>query len=138
MKRKRMSELGTPVLVPVSVGIKLCGVNFCGERMNLKEITLEELELHSYFYEEGLSCLLHTILFVRAPGPVRPQVPALAVLHEKFTKQSLTSNLGCPLPQNYSFNIRKVRSLIHTLAHLPLKGVVLTKLKKLSRNPSLI
>jgi hypothetical protein len=43
--------------------------------MNLKEITLEELELHSYLYEEGLSCLLHTILFVRAPGPVRPQVP---------------------------------------------------------------
>lgn len=42
--------------------------------MNLKEITLEELELHSYFYEEGLSCLLHTILFVRAPGSVRPKV----------------------------------------------------------------
>lgn len=42
--------------------------------MNLKEITLEELELHSYFYEEGISCLLHTILFVRAPGSVRPKV----------------------------------------------------------------
>eukprot|EP00602_Paraphysomonas_sp_CaronLab_P012785 CAMPEP_0185042188 /NCGR_PEP_ID=MMETSP1103-20130426/42203_1 /TAXON_ID=36769 /ORGANISM="Paraphysomonas bandaiensis, Strain Caron Lab Isolate" /LENGTH=205 /DNA_ID=CAMNT_0027582213 /DNA_START=693 /DNA_END=1310 /DNA_ORIENTATION=- len=41
--------------------------------MNLKEITLEEMELHSTLYEEGLSCLLHTILFVRAPGPVRPQ-----------------------------------------------------------------
>jgi hypothetical protein len=55
------------------------GVAFNGEkgRMNIKEITLEELELHSYFYEEGLSCLLHTILFVRAPGSVRPQVRAL-------------------------------------------------------------
>ncbi len=42
--------------------------------MNLKEITLEELELHSYLYEEGIASLLHTILFVRAPGPVRPQV----------------------------------------------------------------
>lgn len=42
--------------------------------MNIKEIRLEELELHSYLYEEGLSCLLNTILFVRAPGPVRPVV----------------------------------------------------------------
>lgn len=42
--------------------------------MNIKEVRLEELELHSYLLEEGLNCLLNTILFVRAPGPVRPQV----------------------------------------------------------------
>ena len=41
--------------------------------MNVKEVSLREMELHADLYEEGLSCLLHTILFVRAPGPVRPQ-----------------------------------------------------------------
>lgn len=40
--------------------------------MNLKEISLPEIELHSSLVEEGLNSLLHTILFVRAPGPVRP------------------------------------------------------------------
>jgi autophagy-related protein 101 len=41
--------------------------------MNLKEVSLEEMELHANLLDEGLSSLLHTILFVRAPGPVRPQ-----------------------------------------------------------------
>mmetsp|Transcript_12024 Transcript_12024/g.12088 ORF Transcript_12024/g.12088 Transcript_12024/m.12088 type:complete len:202 (+) Transcript_12024:140-745(+) len=40
--------------------------------MNLKEILLGEMELHSSIVEDGLTCLLHSILFVRAPGPVRP------------------------------------------------------------------
>jgi hypothetical protein len=47
--------------------------------MNLKQITLDEMELPATLCEEGLACLLHTILFIRAPGPVRPVVsfPAL-------------------------------------------------------------
>jgi hypothetical protein len=36
--------------------------------MNLKEIILDEMELHSSLLEEGISCLLHTTLFVRSPG----------------------------------------------------------------------
>eukprot|EP01041_Mallomonas_annulata_P004450 gene4450-8864_t len=35
-------------------------------------MSLAEMELHSSLVEEGLTCLLHSILFVRAPGPVRP------------------------------------------------------------------
>lgn len=38
----------------------------------IKEVLLEEIELHSSLLEEGLSCLLHTIIFVRHPGSVRP------------------------------------------------------------------
>jgi hypothetical protein len=41
--------------------------------MNIKEICLEEIELQSYFVDEGISALLHTILFVRAPSQVTPE-----------------------------------------------------------------
>ncbi|CAM9420720.1 unnamed protein product, partial [Phaeothamnion confervicola] len=41
--------------------------------MNLKEHILEELELHEFQLREALQCLLHTILFIRAPGPVEPR-----------------------------------------------------------------
>ena len=41
--------------------------------MNILEVNLDEMELHSTLYEEALACLLHTILFVRAPGPVKPE-----------------------------------------------------------------
>lgn len=41
--------------------------------MNLKEVSIDELELHNYFIEEGVSSLLHTILFVRAPNFVKPE-----------------------------------------------------------------
>jgi hypothetical protein len=33
--------------------------------MNLKEVSLEEMELHSTLMGEGLSALIHTILFIR-------------------------------------------------------------------------
>ena len=36
--------------------------------MNLKEHCLDEIELHSSLIDEGIACLLHTILIVRAPG----------------------------------------------------------------------
>lgn len=39
--------------------------------MNLKEHILDEIELHSSLLDEGISCLLHTILFVRAPGSIK-------------------------------------------------------------------
>jgi hypothetical protein len=41
--------------------------------MNIKEITLDEVELNSVFVEEGVSALLHTILFVRSPNLVKPE-----------------------------------------------------------------
>lgn len=41
--------------------------------MNLKEHVLEELELHEYYVRDALQCLLHSILFVRAPGALRPR-----------------------------------------------------------------
>ena len=40
--------------------------------MNLKEITLDEIELHEALLEEGASALIHTILFLRAPNIVKP------------------------------------------------------------------
>lgn len=41
--------------------------------MNLKEVSLEEIELHSYCMEDGISVLLHSILFIRAPSVVKPE-----------------------------------------------------------------
>ena len=41
--------------------------------MNIKEITLDEVELNNVFIDEGISALLHTILFVRAPNLVKPE-----------------------------------------------------------------
>jgi len=41
--------------------------------MNCKEHCVPELELATGQVREALQCLLHTILFVRAPGPVTPR-----------------------------------------------------------------
>mmetsp|Transcript_2501 Transcript_2501/g.3778 ORF Transcript_2501/g.3778 Transcript_2501/m.3778 type:complete len:264 (-) Transcript_2501:519-1310(-) len=41
--------------------------------MNCKEHYLPELELATGQVREALQCLLHTILFIRAPGPVAPR-----------------------------------------------------------------
>ena len=41
--------------------------------MNLKEIVLDEVTLHEPLVEEGVSAILHTILFVRAPNFVKPE-----------------------------------------------------------------
>ena len=41
--------------------------------MNCKEHHLPELELGTGQVREALQCLLHTILFIRAPGPVAPR-----------------------------------------------------------------
>ena len=41
--------------------------------MNCKEHNLPELELSTGQVREALQCVLHTILFVRSPGPVTPQ-----------------------------------------------------------------
>jgi hypothetical protein len=41
--------------------------------MNLKEVSLEEMELHESLLTEGLSALIHTILFLRAPNLVKPE-----------------------------------------------------------------
>ena len=41
--------------------------------MNCKEHHLPELELATGQVREALQCVLHTILFIRSPGPVTPQ-----------------------------------------------------------------
>jgi hypothetical protein len=41
--------------------------------MNLKEHCLDEIELHSSLVDEGIGCLLHTILIVRAPAKFVPE-----------------------------------------------------------------
>lgn len=41
--------------------------------MNVREIVLEELECHVSLLEEAISCLLHTILFLRNPKKVTPE-----------------------------------------------------------------
>mmetsp|Transcript_8902 Transcript_8902/g.17793 ORF Transcript_8902/g.17793 Transcript_8902/m.17793 type:complete len:242 (-) Transcript_8902:3-728(-) len=41
--------------------------------MNCKEQHLPELELSTGQVREALQCILHTILFIRSPGPVAPE-----------------------------------------------------------------
>lgn len=43
------------------------------QRMNHKEHALGELELRPLHAKEALQCLLHSILFLRAPNVVRPR-----------------------------------------------------------------
>lgn len=40
--------------------------------MNIKEFSLDEIQLQTAYVEEAVSALLHTILFVRAPNVVSP------------------------------------------------------------------
>jgi len=48
--------------------------------MNHKEHTLGELELRPLHAKEALQCMLHSILFLRAPNVVRPREVCLRVL----------------------------------------------------------
>jgi hypothetical protein len=41
--------------------------------MNIKEIALNEIHLHPHFIDEGISALLHTILYLRAPNSLKFQ-----------------------------------------------------------------
>jgi len=41
--------------------------------MNLKEHCLDEIELHTSLVKEGIGCLLHTILTIRAPEKLVPE-----------------------------------------------------------------
>ena len=40
--------------------------------MNIKEICLEEIEIHTSLVEETIHCLLHTVIFLRHPKKVTP------------------------------------------------------------------
>mmetsp|Transcript_14755 Transcript_14755/g.44418 ORF Transcript_14755/g.44418 Transcript_14755/m.44418 type:complete len:205 (+) Transcript_14755:268-882(+) len=54
--------------------------------MNLTEHSLDEVEVEQWRMKEMLSAILHTILFVRAPGPVRPTEATL----DRFDKAYAT------------------------------------------------
>lgn len=58
----------------------------------VKEHRLDDLELRGLDQgSEALYCLLHTILFCRAPGPFRPQT-----VHAEHFKQLSYSRVSCP------------------------------------------
>jgi hypothetical protein len=44
-----------------------------GEEDELTSCIFLAQELHAFQVSEAVACLLHTILFVRAPGPLRPR-----------------------------------------------------------------
>ena len=48
--------------------------------MNYKEHALGELELRPLHAKEALQCMLHSILFLRAPNVVRPREVGFGVL----------------------------------------------------------
>lgn len=48
--------------------------------MNIKEICLEEIEVHSTLVEETINCLLHTIIFLRHPKKVTPDDTSCTLL----------------------------------------------------------
>ena len=54
--------------------------------MNCKEHNLPELELATGQVREALQCILHTILFIRSPGPVTPQDTELEFFQFNYTK----------------------------------------------------
>jgi len=54
--------------------------------MNITEHILDEVEVEQWQMKEMLSAILHTILFLRAPGPSRPTEVAM----ERFDKSYVT------------------------------------------------
>ncbi|KAL7578226.1 hypothetical protein ACA910_012649 [Epithemia clementina (nom. ined.)] len=54
--------------------------------MNCKEQHLPELELSTGQVREALQCLLHTILFIRSPGPVAPRDVECEGLNVTYTR----------------------------------------------------
>ncbi len=48
--------------------------------MNGREIVLRELEVHAALLEEALSCVLHSLLFLRCPRKTTPEDVALQLL----------------------------------------------------------
>lgn len=41
--------------------------------MSVREVQLDEVECHAVFLEEAVSCLLHTIIFLRNPKKITPE-----------------------------------------------------------------
>ena len=77
--------------------------------MNCKEHHLPELELSTGQCREALKCILHTILFLRSPGPVTPR----DVECEGFPITSATIAGGNP--SNLNTNVeQKVNDSIET------------------------
>jgi hypothetical protein len=38
-----------------------------------REVTINEIRIHSQYLDDALAAILHTILFVRAPNVVKPK-----------------------------------------------------------------
>ncbi|KAI9895550.1 hypothetical protein PsorP6_019319 [Peronosclerospora sorghi] len=60
--------LGTTGIVPSAVGVGGAGLSSA----TWKEFILDEIPVAEEDVGDAIRCLLHTVLFTRAPGPVRP------------------------------------------------------------------
>ena len=61
--------------------------------MNYPTHSLPELEVSSYLLPESLQIILHTLLFIRAPGPVRPSTIHCTNLSLSYTRISNVPDL---------------------------------------------
>ncbi|KAG5191542.1 hypothetical protein JKP88DRAFT_285080 [Tribonema minus] len=106
--------------------------------MNLKEHVLEEVELHESHVRDALQCLLHTILFVRAPGPLRPREAHCDYFDLTYARYAPTWNRHLPTDSNRVLTVLVNRHLptdsnrvltvlvvrAHDPQHQPLKPLV--------------
>jgi len=84
--------------------------------MNCKEQQLPELELSTGQVREALQCLLHTILFIRSPGPVTPRDVECEGFHLTYTRIALCDNnhRGTPVSSLENDVDQKVDDAIET------------------------
>eukprot|EP00608_Synchroma_pusillum_P006142 CAMPEP_0198428446 /NCGR_PEP_ID=MMETSP1452-20131203/6563_1 /TAXON_ID=1181717 /ORGANISM="Synchroma pusillum, Strain CCMP3072" /LENGTH=198 /DNA_ID=CAMNT_0044148841 /DNA_START=28 /DNA_END=624 /DNA_ORIENTATION=+ len=70
--------------------------------MNLRECQLEEMEVHESNAREAVACLLHTLLFIRAPATVRPRdthCPNLDLTYARCGTQELDRRVDAAYEQ---------------------------------------
>lgn len=83
--------------------------------MNSKDHHLPELELSTGQVREALQCLLHTILFIRSPGQVKPIDVECEGLNITYTRISGNENSGTTLnPHVESIIDKKVDDAIES------------------------
>ncbi|GKY96124.1 hypothetical protein MPSEU_000572700 [Mayamaea pseudoterrestris] len=82
--------------------------------MNCKEHHIPELELSTGQVREALQCILHTILFIRSPGPVKPSQVECEGFRLTYTRISATLGTHAPRSSLENDLDQKINQAIET------------------------
>lgn len=92
--------------------------------MNIKEFCLDEIELNQYFVNEGISAILHTILFIRAPNQNQNLVQPEDVHCERLKPLTYAKCGPCDIDQNVNDSLDMLQRFKSPVGPKIQKGII--------------